>query len=116
MVGTGILFHLWGALRRAFARICLWFGLTGLITAIVTELVGIFETRQLPGLPTHITALALGLAVGYAAGMTVLAGEIITSLITIVRDIGRDLERGMEEGGKLGGALARGIEHFERRL
>jgi hypothetical protein len=116
MVGAGIFFHLWGALRRAFLRIVVWFGLTGLITAILAELAGIFSTGQLPGLPTHLAALALGLAVGYAAGMTVLAGEIITSLITIVRDIGRDLERGMGEGGKLGGAVARGIEQFERRL
>jgi hypothetical protein len=116
MVATGILVHVWGALRRAFARIFLWFGLTGLIAAIVTELAGIFATGRLPGLPTHLAALALGLAVGYAAGMTVLAGEIFQSLVMIVRDIGRELERGAEEGGKLGGVLARGIEHFERRL
>lgn len=115
MVPAGILFHLWRALRRAFARICLWFGLTGLIAVIVTELAGILATGQLPGLPTHLAALALGLAVGYSAGMTVLAAEIFRSLLTLVRDVGRELERGMDEGGKLGGALAQGIERIERR-
>jgi hypothetical protein len=115
MIPTGVIVHLWNALRRAFARICLWFGLTGLIAAIVTELASIFATGKLPGLPTHLAALALGLAVGYAVGLTVLAGEIFQSLITIVRDIGRELERAAQEGGKLGGTLARGIEHFEGR-
>src|SRR6185312_1841681 len=116
MLATGILFHLWGALRRAFARVALWFSLTGLIAIIITELAGIFATGQLPGLPTHLAALALGLAVGYAAGMTVLMGEIFHSLLVIVKDVGRDLEHGMEEGGQVGGAMVRGIERLERRL
>jgi hypothetical protein len=116
MVATGIAFHFLSALRRAFTRVAMWFGLTGLITAVVVELAGIFATGQLPGMPTHLAALALGLAVGYAAGMTVLTGEIFRSLLTIVRDVGRDLEHGMEEGGRLGGLMAQGIERLERRL
>jgi hypothetical protein len=116
MVAVGIVFHLWRALKRAFARVTLWFGLTGLISAITAELVGIFSTGQLPTLETHLVALALFLAVGWSAGMTVLAGEIVRSLLTIIKDVGQGLEQGMEEGGKVGGALVQGIERLERRL
>jgi hypothetical protein len=117
MVAAGIAFHLWRALKRAFARVALWFGLTGLIAAVITELAGIFSTGgQLPTLETHLVALALFLAVGWSAGMTVLAGEILRSLLTIIKDVGSDLAHGAEEGGKVGGALVQGIERLERRL
>lgn len=102
MITIGLLRHVWHALRRAFARMLLWFLVVGAIAVVVAELVGILATGgQLPTLLTHLTALALGLAVGYAAAMTVLVTEMFHDLTTTVRDLEHDIEHGMEASGTL---------------
>ncbi len=92
MIAGGFIWHLFRALRRSFGRIALLFLVTGLIAAIVVELAAIFESNgHLPSLPTHLTALALGLAVGYAASATMFVVEVIRDLYLTMEEIERDV-------------------------
>lgn len=95
----GLMRHVLSALRRALARMLMWFLIIGAIAAVVVELVSIFATGgQLPTLLTHLAALAFGLAVGYAAAMTVLVAEMFRDLTTAVSDLEHDIEHGLEHG------------------
>lgn len=117
MLFAGIAIHFISALKRAFARIVLWFALTGLIAAIIVELAGIIASGgRLPTGSTHLVAFALAVAVGYAAAMTVLVGEIVSSLFETVRGIGKEVEEGLHDARKIGDFVARSVEYRERHL
>ncbi len=92
MIAGGFIWHLFRALRRSFGRIALLFLVTGLIAAIVVELVAIFESNgEFPSTPTHLTALVLGLAVAYACSATMFVFEIIRDLYLTMEEIERDV-------------------------
>ena len=121
MIAGGFIWHLFRALRRSFGRIALLFLVTGLIAAIVVELVAIFESGgQFPSTPTHLTALVLGLAVAYACSATMMVVEIIRDLYLTMEEIERDVRNkftasagvvdGLVEGvgaGMMGNAIER---------
>lgn len=126
MLAGGFIFHLLRALRRSFARIALWFLVTGLIAAVLVELAGIYASGgKLPTELTHIMALILGLVVGYGVSATMLVVEIIRDLFITVDEMEHDFFTKVEMGGQLldglvegGGAhLIDGAVHraFERR-
>lgn len=102
MLAGGFMWHLFRALQRSLGRIVLWFLVTGLIAAVVVELVGIYESDgQLPTALTHITAAVLGVVVGYAVSATLLIAEIIRDLFLSVEEIGHDVRNEVVAGGKL---------------
>jgi hypothetical protein len=102
MIAGGFIWHIVRALRRSFGRIALLFLVTGLIAAIVVELVAIFESGgQFPSAPTHLIALVLGLAFAYACSATMLVVEIIRDLYLTVEEIERDFRDKFTASSKL---------------
>src|SRR5690349_14809479 len=102
MLAGGFMWHLFRALRRSLGRIMLWFLVTGLIAAVIVELVGIYESGgQLPTTLTHITAAVLGVAVGYAMSATMLIAEIIRDLFITIEDIEHDVRNEFAAGSRL---------------
>lgn len=109
MLAGSFLWHLFRALRRSFTRVLLWFLVTGLIAAIVVELVSIYESGgQLPSELTHITAALMGIAVGYAVSATIFIGEIIRDLFSTVEDIEHEVRHEFATGAKLVDGLVEG--------
>jgi len=101
MLTGGIIWHVFRALRRSLARVGLWFLVTGLIAAVVVEIVAIVATRQFPSMLTNLMAGALGLAIGYSAAFTVLVGEIFRGLFVAVGDIEKDISGEIKAGERL---------------
>jgi hypothetical protein len=60
---------------------------------MATEAIGAALTRALPGGPTHIAALAIGLFLGYAAAATVTIWALVAGLAETIRALAGDLER-----------------------
>jgi hypothetical protein len=110
MIAGGFIWHLFRALRRSFGRIALLFLVTGLIAAIVVELVAIFESGgQIPSAPTHLTALVLGFAVAYACSATMFVVEIIRDLYLTMEEIERDFREKFTAGSELVDDLVGGV-------
>lgn len=102
MLAGSFLWHLFRALRRSFTRVMLWFLVTGLIAAVVVELIGIYESGgQFPSELTHITAALMGIVVGYAVSATMFIGEIIRDLFSTVDDIEKEVRHEFAAGTKL---------------
>ena len=102
MIAGGFIWHIVRALRRSFGRIALLFLVTGLIAAIVVELVAIFESGgQFPSAPTHLIAIVLGFAFAYACSATMLVVEIIRDLYLTVEEIERDFRDKFTASSKL---------------
>src|SRR5262249_45414006 len=125
-IAGGFFWHMFRALRRSLGRVALWFFVTGLIAAVSVELIGIYESNgQLPSLPTHLAALALGIGVGYSASATLFVTEIIRDLFVTGEDFEKDIRNELSAGGRLvndlvggaGGGIAGSIfeRNFERR-
>jgi uncharacterized membrane protein len=113
IITTTIVGHLFKALRRSLSRVFLWFLVTGLIAAVVTEIIAIIITGGLPNLYANGVALALGLAIGYAAGLMTLVWEVFHDLIETVEDLGRDFTKELTAGT---GLVEKVIETVERRI
>ncbi|HEX6819575.1 MAG TPA: hypothetical protein VF120_14460 [Ktedonobacterales bacterium] len=102
MLAGGFIWHLFRALKHAFARIALMFVVTGLIAAVLVELAGIYETGgKLPSELTHIMAIVMGLVVGYGVSATVLVFEIIRDLFVTVDEMEHDFVTKFEAGSQL---------------
>jgi hypothetical protein len=87
---TERVFH---AVRQAILYIALS-GVSGAIAGILlTEGIGAALTRSLPGGPTHIAALAVGLLLGYAAAATATIWALVTGLAETIRALAGDVER-----------------------
>jgi hypothetical protein len=110
MIAGSFIWHLFRALRRSFARIALLFLVTALIAAVVVELASIFMSNgQLPSLPTHLTALALGLAVGYATSATAMVVEIIRDLYITMEDMEHDVVNEFRTASGIVDGLVQGV-------
>jgi hypothetical protein len=101
MLAGGIIWHMFRALRRSLARVGIWFLVTGLIAAVVVEIVAIIYTHELPSMPTNVLAAALFLAVGYSTAFTVLVGEIFRDLFIAVGDLEKEVAGDIKTGEEL---------------
>lgn len=110
MLAGGFIWHLLRTLRRSFGRVSLWFLVTGLIAAVMVELVAIFESGfQPPSGLTHLTALVLGVGVGYAAAATVFVFEVIRDLFETVEEVEQDVRKELSSGEALVDGLVEGV-------
>ena len=105
MNAAGGLFHLLGALRRAVARVILFFILFFIIGAALIELLAFIvykgSSPYSPELITHIAAAVTGIILGYAAALTVLAGEAIRALVDAIKDVEGGVKTELGDGVKI---------------
>ena len=97
------LFHLLGALRRAVARVILFFILFFIIGAGLIELLAFIVGSHpyTPAVITHIAAAVTGIILGYAAALTVLAGEAIRALVDAIKDVEGGVKSELGDGVKI---------------
>jgi hypothetical protein len=106
MNAAGGLFHLLGALRRAVARVILFFILFFIIGAALIELLAFIvgshpASGYSPALVTHIGAAITGIILGYAAALTVLASEAIRALVEAIKDVEGGVKTELGDGVKI---------------
>lgn len=116
MPTTGLAGHIFQTLRTALRRLLAWFAVTGLIAAVVVELVSIIASGgSLPSLSTHLAAVALAIAVGYGVALTLFAIDVFHLLASIVASLEQDIETGAIGGMHYAERLVRDLEVHERR-
>jgi len=119
MQAAGTLFHLLGALRRAIGRVILWFFLTGVLSAIVVEVVAYVADPQKsnysPGALTDVTAAVIGISLAYSAALTVLVGEVIRFIVGSAQKAERDVKADFSGGAKILDAALQAVENREKK-
>lgn len=119
MQAAGTIFHLLGALRRAIGRVFLWFFLTGIVAAVVVEVVGFIadpqKTNYHPSVLTDVTAAVIGLSLAYSAALTVLVGEVIRFIVGSAQKAEKDVKADFSGGAKFLDAAVQAVEHRENK-
>lgn len=87
---TERIFH---AIRQATLYIAIAGVAAAIVGIVATEAIAAALTRSLPGGPTHIAALVVGLLLGYGAAATATIWALITGLAETIRAIAGDLEQ-----------------------
>ncbi|HLZ22719.1 MAG TPA: hypothetical protein VKQ30_11410 [Ktedonobacterales bacterium] len=118
MQAAGTIFHLLGALRRAIGRVFLWFFLTGIVAAIVVEVVAYVadptKSNYHPALLTNITAAVVGVALAYSAALTVLVSEVIRFIVGSAEKAEKEVKSDLSGGAKFLDSALQTIEHREK--
>ena len=118
MQPVSTVFHLMGALRRAIGRVVLWFFVTGIVGALIVEVVGFAVTTNRtgyhPSVLTNVAAIAIGVILAYAAALTVLVGEVIRFVVGSAQKAEQQVKTDLSGGAKFIDAAVQAIEHHEK--
>jgi hypothetical protein len=84
------------AIRQAILTIAIAGVSAAIVGIVAAEVIGAALTRALPGGPTHIAALVVGVLLGYAAAATATIWALVTGVAEAIGAVAGDVERAGE--------------------